>query len=189
MNSYLAAPLDFVVRTLFELYILAVMLRFLLGLVRASFYNPLAQFLVKITNPPLRPLRRVIPGLFGVDLASVVLMVVLELAAVWLIALIWAAPFTWGGLLAAALVELVDLTFLVFLVAIFVQAILSWINPGSYNPVSSLLAGLTEPLLRPARRLIPPVSGFDLSPLVVLIALQVVRMLVMPLLRHLAALA
>lgn len=186
MNSYLADPLVFVIRTLSELYILAVMLRFLLGLVRASFYNPLAQFLVKITNPLLRPLRRFIPGLFGIDVASLLLMLLLEVATVWVIALIYGAPFSFGGLVAGAAVELVDLVFLVFLVSILVQALLSWVNPGNYNPVSSLLGALNEPLLRPARRLIPPVSGFDLSPLVVLILLQVVRMLVMPLLRHLA---
>jgi YggT family protein len=183
MNGYLATPLDFIVRTLFQLYILAVMLRFLLGWVRASFYNPVAQFLVKVTNPPLLPLRRLIPGLFGVDLASVVLMLALQILALSLLALIWSAPITVGGLLGGAVVELIELAFNVFIISIFIQAILSWINPGSYNPVSSLLGSLNEPLLRPARRLIPPVSGFDLSPLAVIILLQVLKMLVMPLLR------
>jgi YggT family protein len=188
MSGYLATPLDFIVRTLFQLYILAVMLRFLLGWARASFYNPVAQFLVKVTNPPLLPLRRVIPGFFGVDLAAVALMFALQVLALWLIALIWAAPLTLGTLLAGAVVELIELVFNVFIISIFIQAILSWINPGSYNPVSSLLGSLTEPLLRPARRLIPPISGFDLSPLAVIILLQVLKMLVIPLLRHLAAL-
>jgi len=189
MSSYFAQPLAFLVSTLFQLYILAVMLRFLLGWVRASFYNPVAQFLVKVTNPPLLPLRRMIPGFFGVDLAAVVLMVALQVVALWLLALIWSAPVTVGSLFAGALVELVELTFNVFIISIFVQAILSWINPGNYNPVSSMLYSLNEPLLRPARRLVPPISGFDLSALVVIILLQVMKMLVMPLLRQLAALA
>ena len=81
--------------------------------------------------------------------------------------------------------ELLELAFNVFIFAIIIQAILSWINPGHYNPVSSLLYSLNEPLLRPARRLIPPIQGLDLSPLVVLIALQVIKMLVIPPLRYL----
>ena len=189
MNSYLATPLDFIVSTLFQLYILAVMLRFLPGWARASFYNPVAQFLVKVTNPPLRPLRRFLPGVFGLDLAAITLMLLLQMASLWLSGLIWNAVPSLGAVVAGSVLALVELTFNVFIISIFIQAILSWVNPGSYNPVSSLLGSLNEPLLRPARRLIPPISGFDLSPLAVIILLQVLKMLVLPLLRQLAVLA
>lgn len=179
-SAYLANPLEFLVRTLFDLYILAVMLRFLLQWVRADFYNPICQFLVKATNPPLRPLRRIIPGWGGIDIASVILMLVLQVVALLLVALIRGIEPSVGPVAVLAVVELVSLLLNVFLVTIIVQAILSWINPGHYHPITDLLYSLNEPLLRPARRILPPISGLDLSPLVVLILIQLTKMLVIP---------
>ncbi len=181
MNSYLSSPLSFLVSTLFSLYILAVMLRFLLQVTRADFYNPLSQFIVKITTPALRPLRRIIPGWGGVDVAALVLMLVLQMLSVWLVFLLAGRGVDPLGLLIVSVAQLVDLAFNVFIFAILIQAVLSWITPGTYNPVTSVLFSLTEPVLRPLRRFVPPISGFDLTPLVALLGLQVVRMLVMPL--------
>lgn len=181
MNGYLSSPLTFLISTVVSLYILAVMLRFLLQLTRADFYNPLSQFIVKITTPALRPLRRIIPGWGGVDIASVVLMLLLQMLSVWLIFMLGGRDIDPLNLVIIAVAQLVDLAFSVFIFAILIQAILSWITPGTYNPVTSVLFSLTEPVLRPVRRLIPPVSGFDLSPLVAILGLQVFRMLVMPL--------
>lgn len=181
MNGYLSSPLTFLISTLVSLYILAVMLRFLLQLTRADFYNPLSQFIVKITTPALRPLRRIIPGWGGVDIASLVLMLLLQGLAVWLIFMLGGRAIDPLNLVIIAVAQLVDLAFSVFIFAILIQAILSWITPGTYNPVTSVLFSLTEPVLRPVRRVIPPVSGFDLSPLVAILGLQVIRMLVMPL--------
>lgn len=181
MNGYLSSPLTFLISTVVSLYILAVMLRFLLQLTRADFYNPLSQFIVKITTPALRPLRRIIPGWAGVDIASVVLMLLLQMLSVWLIFMLGGRGIDPLNLVIIAVAQLVDLAFSVFIFAILIQAILSWITPGTYNPVTSVLFSLTEPVLRPVRRLIPPVSGFDLSPLVAILGLQVIRMLVMPL--------
>lgn len=181
MNGYLSSPLTFLISTLVSLYILAVMLRFLLQLTRADFYNPLSQFIVKITTPALRPLRRIIPGWGGVDIASLVLMLLLQGLAVWLIFMLGGRAIDPLNLVIIAVAQLVDLAFSVFIFAILIQAILSWITPGTYNPVTSVLFSLTEPVLRPIRRVIPPVSGFDLSPLVAILGLQVIRMLVMPL--------
>ena len=152
--NYFTNPLEFLITTLFSLYILAVMLRFLLGAVRADFYNPISQFLVRITNPLLLPLRKVIPGIGKYDTAS---------------------------LLLVAVLEIILLMINVFIFAIFVQVILSWINPGTHNPVSGLLYSITTPVLRPIQRLLPPVSGMDLSPLFALIGLQVLKMLIVPL--------
>ena len=182
MNSYLANPLEFLITTLFSLYILAVLLRFLLGVVRADFYNPISQFLVRITNPLLIPLRKIIPGFGKVDIAAIVLMLVLQIVMLLIILALRGTGVEIRPLLAHAVGDLVILTINVFLVAIIVQVIISWINPGSYNPVNALLHSVTAPVLRPVQRIIPPLSGIDLSPLFALIGLQVLKMLIQPLL-------
>ncbi|GAB4296728.1 MAG: YggT family protein [Thiohalomonadaceae bacterium] len=181
MNGYLTSPLTFLISTVISLYILAVMLRFLFQLTRADFYNPLTQFIVKITSPALRPLRRIIPGWGGMDIAALVLMLLLQMLSVWLVFLLAGRPIDPLDLLIVSVAQLVDLAFSVFIFAILIQAILSWLTPGTYNPVTSVLFSLTEPVLRRVRRVIPPISGFDLSPLVAILGLQVMRMLVMPL--------
>ncbi len=167
----------FLVQTLFGLYILAIMLRFLLQWVRADFYNPASQFLVKVTNPLLKPLRRLIPGFWGMDLAAIVLMLLLQMLELFLVGVIVGQAFSLPGVALMSIGELLSLAIYVFIFAIIIQIILSWIQPGSYNPVIGLINRLTEPLLAPARRLIPPVSGLDLSPLAVLILLQLTQIL------------
>lgn len=176
----------FLVRTLFGLYILAVMLRFLFQAVRADFYNPLVQFLVTITNPPLLFLRRFVPGYRGLDLAAVVLMLALQVVELLLVLAMlgYSAPF--GRVLLMSVAELLGLLINVFFWGVIIQAILSWVNPHPYHPAVSLLRQLTEPLLRPARRLLPPISGLDLSPILVLVGLQLINILVVGPLRGLA---
>lgn len=185
-SSYVANPVEFLVNTLFGLYILAVLLRFLLALVRADFYNPVSQFLVKVTNPVLITLRRIIPSAGKVDTSALVLMLVLQMAALGLIALLRDSQISIAALLLLSLAELLGLLLNVFLFAILIQVIMSWLNPGAYNPAVSLLYSLTEPVLRPCRRLIPPFSGIDLSPLVALIVIQLAKMLLLPPLYQLA---
>lgn len=182
MNSYFTNPLEFLISTLFSLYILAVMLRFLLGMVRADFYNPISQFLVKITNPLLVPLRKIIPGTGKIDVAAIILMLVLQLIMLAIIVALRGVSPPLLGLLLTAIGTLVILAINVFLFAIIVQVIISWVNPGSYNPVNGLLSSLTSPVMRPIQRLLPPMSGIDLSPLFALIGLQVLKMLIQPLL-------
>lgn len=186
MNNYFSNPLEFLIQTIFGLYILAVMLRFLLQWVKADFYNPVSQFLVKVTNPPLRPLRRFIPGLAGIDLASVVLMLALQMIALTLVFMVRGVSPGIGALLMVSIAELVSLLLNVFLVTIFIQVILSWVSPGQYNPVTSLLYSLNQPLLGPAQRLIPPIGGIDLSPIAVIIGIQLAKMLILPPLYSLA---
>lgn len=161
----------FLIQTLFGFYILAVMLRFLLQWVRADFYNPLVQFLVRITNPPLLPLRRIIPGYRGLDLASVALAFVLQLVEVLLVTLLFGRPLGVGGLLLLTVMELLKLLINIYLWGVIIQAVLSWINPDPYHPAARVLAQLTAPLLRPARRWLPPIAGVDLSPMLVVVAL------------------
>ncbi|MGD8911992.1 MAG: YggT family protein [Candidatus Thiodiazotropha sp.] len=186
-SSYLANPLVFLVQTLFGLYILAVMLRFLLQLVRADFYNPISQFLVKATNPPLKPLRRIIPGIGGIDLSSLMLAWLLKAIELFLVLSITGnsinliAPFIW------AIPELVELLINIYLFGILIQVILSWVNPGSYNPATALLYSLTGPLMRPAQKILPPMGGIDLSPMLVMIGLILLKMLLLPPLLHLTS--
>jgi YggT family protein len=185
-GGYFGEAFIFLVRTIFDLCILAVALRFLLQLVRADFYNPISQFLVKITNPLLRPLRRVIPGFGGVDWASLVLMLVLKAGEISLITLIGSGRIpALTGLLIFSLAQLLNLFVYIFIVAILVQVILSWVNPGGYSPSTVILYRLTEPLLRPARQLLPPIGGLDLSPIIVLVVLQLTIILVINPIMHL----
>lgn len=176
-NPYTSNAAIFLVQTIFFLYILAVLLRFLLQLVRADFYNPLVQALVKITNPPLIPLRRVIPGFGGLDVAGIVLLLGLQILELVLVGLIRDASFSLPGLLIMSIAELLVLVLNVYLVAIIIQAVLSWVNPGTYSPFTALLDRLTEPVLEPARRLLPPIGGLDLSPILVLIGIQLLKIL------------
>ena len=179
-SSYLSNPLIFLVQVIFGLYALVVMLRFLLQLTRADFYNPLSQFIVKATSPVLNPLRRIIPGIGGKDIASLVL-AWLVLAVQTLLTLAIAgqglAPL---AALLLAIPDLLELTINIFLYSILIMVVISWINPAGHNPAISILYSLTEPLMRPARRLIPPMSGIDLSPMVVMIGLVLLKMLLIP---------
>lgn len=176
-GSYAGNAGVFLVQTLFGLYIGAVMLRFLLALTRADFYNPISQFLVKITNPPLVPLRRIIPSMLGIDMAAVVLMLVLQALELILIGAIKGFGFHPLGLLVLALAELLSLLLRIYFFTILIQVVLSWVSPGGYNPAVALLYSINEPILGRARRLLPPIHGFDLSPILAMIALQLISIL------------
>ena len=179
-SSYYTKPLIFLIEVTLGLYTTIVLLRFLLQLVRADFYNPVSQFIVKATRPLLTPLRRVLPGVGGIDLSSLVLAwLVKSLELMLIIALSGAGlhlllPLVW------AIPKLIDLTIDIFLFAILIQVIISWVNPQGHNPILGLLYSLTEPILGPVRRRLPPMGGLDLSPMVVIIVLYLLRMLLLP---------
>jgi len=179
-GGYLTQPAIFLVQVLFGLYATLVVLRFLLQLTRADFYNPLSQFIVRATKPVLNPLRRVIPGVSGMDIAALVLawlVISLEQLAILGLAGTGFQPVA-AALLAIP--ELVSLIINIFLFAILIGVIISWINPGSYNPAIGLIHSLTEPLLGPVRRRMPDMGGLDLSPMVVMLGLVVLEMLLIP---------
>lgn len=180
-SSYFVNPVEFLVRVLFESYALIVMLRLLFQIVRADFYNPLSQFIFRMTTPILAPMRRVIPSIRGIDTACIVLLLVLKLAELGLLFGLHGVTLSFFSLLLGAVFGLLKLLFNIFFFAILLQVIISWINPGVYNPVLTILFSLTEPLLAPARKIIPPIGGFDLSPMVVIIILQLLEMLLIPL--------
>lgn len=178
VGNYFGDAGSFLIDTIIGLYMLAVMLRFLLQWVRADFYNPLSQFLVTVTNPPLVFLRRFIPGLFGVDFASILLLIALAVAKIFLIYAISGLTPRLPGVLLLAAGEVIQLGVYVFIFTMVIRVILSWIQPGAYNPVLVLINQLTEPLMAPARRLIPPFGGLDISPVLVFIFLYLTLMLV-----------
>ena len=185
-GSYVGNAATFLIQTVFGLYILLVMLRFLLQWARADFYNPISQFIVKATQPPLKPLRKVIPGIGGLDMAALVFMLVLKFVELWLVTGLLGMSPQIGGLAMLSIAELLGLLINVFIFSILIQVIISWVNPGMHNPVMALLHSLTEPLLAPARRVIPPISGLDLSPIIVIVCLQLASMLAVAPIRDLA---
>ncbi len=177
-EPYLSTASVYLIDTLFGVYLFLLMLRFLLQLARASFYNPLSQFIVKVTNPPLVPLRRIVPGLWGIDLASVVLLFALQGLALVLTHLAAGIPFSIAGVAILSVGELIGLALNCYLVAIIAQVILSWIGPGGGQPVGDLLYSLNEPVLRPIRRLLPAMGGLDFTPLVAVVVIQLLKILV-----------
>ncbi|VAW86358.1 Cell division integral membrane protein, YggT and half-length relatives [hydrothermal vent metagenome] len=185
-SSYLTNPVIFIIQTIFGLYVLAIMLRFMLQWLRADFYNPLAQALVKITNPTLKPMRRVIPGFGGIDFPAIVLMLILQMLTLFIIVTLSGQNAGIGQLFFQSIAELLSLFLNVFLFAILIQIIVSWINPGSHNPIMSLIQTITEPVMGPARRVIPAIGGLDLSPLVVILVIQLLKMLIILPIEHLA---
>ncbi len=186
--DFLVNPAIFLIDTLVSLYIFALLLRFLFQWVDADYYNPISQFLIKITHPPLRMLRRFVPSIGRIDTASLVLMLGLKMLGGYLIFLLQDTSLTFPALTVWSFVQLLDLLFNVYFFAIIIRAVLSWVNPGSYNPAVSLLYSLTEPLLRRSRRFLPPIGGIDLSPLIPLIGIQLAKMLVLPPLQQLTTL-
>jgi len=178
MSAYLVNAAEYLISILFMLYILAVMLRFLLQLVRADFYNPVSQFLITVTNPVLRYLRRWIPGYKGIDWPSILLLMVLKGIELCLLGLLRTGTVpAIAGLLVLIIAHLLKMMIWIYIIVIILQAVISWINPGAYNPITVLMYQLTDPLLRRLRRYIPPAGGLDWSPLVALIALNLLLMI------------
>jgi len=176
-GSYFGDAGVFLIGTLFGFYITIVLLRILLQLVRANFFNPICQFIVKITNPVLVPARKFIPNWGRLDLSALLLAIVLKALETWLIYSVRGASLGFGKALVVSPFLLLDFTVLVIMVVIFIKIILSWVAPYGDNPINPLLYQLSAPVLEPMRRLIPPLGGLDFSPMVALICLQLTRML------------
>ncbi|MDF2940070.1 MAG: hypothetical protein K0R66_712 [Gammaproteobacteria bacterium] len=177
MNSTMAQVLLFLITTLFSLYITAVMLRFLLQWVKADFYNPFCQFLIKVTNPLLLPLRKIVPGWFGLDVAAIILMLVLQIIEIALIDWTIGLPIS-AMIVIPSIIRLILLVLNLYFYLVLARAVLSWISPYQGNPMQIVLIQLTEPLLRPIRSVIRPIHGFDLSPIVLMILIQVLLIII-----------
>jgi len=168
----------FLVETLLSLYISAVVIRFLLGYARADFYNPLSQFLVKITNPVLVPVRRFVPSIGKLDTSAVAVALVLIIIKVLLIAAIVGVSANIVSLIWLAVGELIRSVIWVYIIALILMAVISWIGSSHGNPVAPLVNSLVSPLVTPVRRRMPPVGMLDLSPMVVMIGLYILLIIV-----------
>jgi YggT family protein len=174
------SALIFLFKTLADLYLLTLLLRFIMQWVRASYYNPLAQFVFKVTSPLVIPARRVIPSVAGLDMPTLVVLIALECLATFILLRLAGLPLPIPELLLYSVLRLVALTLWFYTLALFIYVLLSWFGDRGVNPMASLLRELVEPLLRPARRLLPPIGGLDLSPLIVILLLQA-AMIALPL--------
>ncbi|OUS40311.1 YggT family protein [Oleispira antarctica] len=165
-----------IINTLVGLYLLLVVLRFLLQLVRADFYNPISQFIVKATNPPLMPLRKVIPGWGGVDISSLVLALLVQAIAIVLILLLNGIQppvqvAIWAG------IGIISLLLKIFFWGLLITVIASWIAPNSYNPALILINQILEPAIKPIRKILPDMGGIDISPIIAFLLIQVLEIL------------
>jgi len=169
----------YVLQTLGSLYLLIVLMRFVLQLVRADFYNPLCQFAVRATQPLLKPMRRIIPSLFGLDMSSLVLAIIVQLLLMALTLLL-----TYGTtgnpvqLLIWSIIGVTALFLKIFFFALIISVILSWVAPGSHNPGAELVNQICEPALAPFRRILPNMGGLDISPILAFMVLKLLDMLV-----------
>ena len=171
------AAVIFILHTLLSLLVAVFLLRIVMPLVRADFRNPIGQAVLQVTNPLVMPLRRVLPPAGRVDVASVVALLLVQLAGTALIRLAAGAGLAPAPLVAGALVGLARTVLQLYFWLVLVHVLLSWVAPGQYSPGTQLLNRLCEPLLRPVRRVIPPLGAFDLSPMFVLIGLQALQLL------------
>lgn len=182
--------LQFLLQNVVNLFLIALLLRFYMQWARVPFQNPFAQFVVRLTDPAVRPLRRLIPGLFGIDLGTLGLALVLEFALILTLFWLDGFPFAAAGskvlpaLLLLAVVYLVRLGVYVLIGLVIVMAVLSMVNP--FSPFMPVFAALAAPVLRPFRRWLPPIANFDLSPLVFLLICQLIIMLPLAWLERLA---
>ncbi|CAI3786635.1 hypothetical protein AHFPHNDE_00274 [Pseudomonas sp. MM227] len=169
----------YVVQTLGSLYLLIMLLRFVLQLVRADFYNPLCQFIVRATQPLLKPVRRIIPSLFGLDMSSLLLAIVIQMIIMALTLLL--AYGTTGNPLQLLVWSIIGVTALflkIFFFAMIISVILSWVAPQSHNPGAELVNQICEPALAPFRRILPNLGGLDISPILAFMVLKLLDMLV-----------
>ncbi|MDX1368379.1 YggT family protein [Pseudomonas sp.] len=169
----------YILQTIGSLYLLIVLLRFILQLVKADFYNPLSQFIVRATHPLLKPLRKVIPSFAGLDLASLVLAILVQLVLMALVLILMG--FGLDNPLQLLIWSIIGVTALfikVFFFALIISVILSWVAQGSHNPAAELINQICEPLLAPIRRILPSLGGLDLSPIVAFLILNLIDMLV-----------
>jgi len=173
--------LIFLANTVFGLFTIALLLRFYMQWARAAYRNPLSEFLGALTDFMVHPARRVIPGLWGLDLATLVLAWLIQVLELFVIlqikdySLASAAGSAYAGLALLAMVTIVKLGLYIVIAVVVFQAVLSWINP--YTPLAPLLNNMTRPFLRIFQKLIPPIGNVDLSPLVVIVICQLLLML------------
>jgi YggT family protein len=176
-NAYFNNAGNYLIDTLFSLYIGAIILRFLFQLLDVDYHNPITQFLVKITSPLCKPLQAILPKTGNLDLASLLLAFALTIVKFYLKLSVTGQYANIAGIAVFSIADMLSVILTILLWAMIIRVILSWINPDPRQPVVQLLIQLTEPLMAPARRMIPPIGGLDLSPIAVFILISLTRML------------
>ncbi len=171
MPSNVTSAIVFIVNALTSLYLLVLLLRFWLPWLRADFRNPLAQGILRLTSPLVVPLRRIVPPVGRLDTATVLVAFIIQYLTVLLLLLILGRTAGLVEIALTAVVKLVVLSINLFVYAIFIRVILSWLAQGAYNPATAIITTLTEPVLRPFRRILPPLGGFDISPIFAIVLL------------------
>ncbi len=177
-NEYFNNAGLYLINTLFSLYIGAVVLRFLFQLFDVDYHNPITQFLVKITSPVLKPLRILLPTTGNIDLASLLLALILTLAKFFLRLNLAGQSANITGLIILSAADVLSVILTILFWTLLIRVLLSWINADPYQPVIKALYQFTEPLMAPARRIIPPIGGLDLSPIAIFILIQLTFMLI-----------
>ncbi|MFT5134113.1 MAG: YggT family protein [Gammaproteobacteria bacterium] len=161
------------------IYLMLVLLRFLFQLVRADFYNPISQAIVTATNPPLRVIRKIVPGFGGIDWPSIILLFSIQALEIILLALLMSGRMpSVAALFVLSFAHLLQLTAYLYMFFIMITVVISWISPGAYNPLTVLIYQVTDPLMRQVKRRIPTTAGLDWSPMVVLLGIYLFMSLV-----------
>lgn len=164
--------LYFIVKTLTQLYLLLLLVRFWLPFFGADFRNPVSQGILRLTSPLIVPVRRFIPSVGKVDTATVLVAVIIEYLLVLLLLALRGVSASFLAIAATAVFELAILSLNLMFFIVLIRIILSWIAPNTYNPMTAMLSTIAEPLLRPFRRMIPPIGGLDVSPILVIVMLK-----------------
>lgn len=182
MDTNLTQPMVLLLRMVFDIAILFVLLRFFLQAARADFYNPVTQSVVRLTHPLLAPLRRVIPPLLGQDTAALVAALLLALLFLFLAQSLTEGPAALLPMLWLAPVHVLEVGLDMVFWGTLLHAILSWFPNAQHAPAARVLDQLITPLLAPIRRILPDLGGIDLSPIALLLAVQMGKLLLIPLL-------
>jgi YggT family protein len=171
MPNNLASALAYIINAVSSIVLLILLLRLILPFLRADFRNPVAQGILRITSPIVIPVRRVVPSFGRLDTATILIAFAIQVFTVWVMLKIFGASAAFGDMAFAAVIKLMILTVNLFVYAIIIRIVLSWIARGQYSPVTAIVSTITEPVLRPFRRIIPPLGGFDISPVFAVILL------------------
>ena len=171
---------NFIIQTIGSLYLFIVLMRFIMQLMLANFYNPLYELAVKATQPLLRPIRRVVPSLLGLDISSLVLALLLQILMFVVILILHGYQPITVLLLPWGLIGILSIFLKIIFWSIIISVILSWISPGSRSPGADLVAQITETVLAPLRRLVPNLAGLDISPILAFIAIQFMQSWLIP---------
>ena len=178
MGGSVGSAFAFLIETLFSLYLAALLLRILLEAVGADYYNPVSQVLLKLTQPLVGPLSKLVPSIGTVNVAAIVLLFVIQTLGLFLVTTIAGQIIGPFEVLATAALSLLRLLLVMYMVLIIVEVILSWVGGGLRHPIIPLVYQLTQPVLAPIRRVVPPLAGIDFSALIAIIGIQFLMILI-----------